>query len=171
MTSERGLTIIELLVLVAIVAVLLSLGTVYLLRARASGNEAAAVASLRAISAGQFSYSVSCGHGTYATTLVTLNRPAPGSNVPFLPPDLLGGATVLKSGYYLTVGPAATSTPGQRGCNGGDTATSYYASARPATYPSGGSRAFAVTAGGQMWQVLAAAPPAEPFGPPSSPVQ
>ena len=50
---SRGLTTIELLILVAIVAVLLSLGTVHLLRARASGNEAAAVASLRAILAGR----------------------------------------------------------------------------------------------------------------------
>jgi type II secretory pathway pseudopilin PulG len=171
MTSARGLTIVELLILVAIVAVLLSLGAVYLLRARASGNEAAAVASLRAIAAGQFSYSVSCGRGAFAASLLTLNRPAPGSNVPFLPPDLLGGSTVLKSGYYLTVGPAATSSPGQPGCNGGDTTTSYYASARPASYPSGGTRAFAITAGGQVWQALAALPPPEPFGPPASPVQ
>ena len=46
MISERGLTVVELLVLIAIVSILLSLGSVHLLRARASGNEAAAVASL-----------------------------------------------------------------------------------------------------------------------------
>jgi type II secretory pathway pseudopilin PulG len=171
MTSDRGLTIIELLILVAIAAVLIALGAVQLLRARASGNEAAAIASLRAIAAGQFSYSVSCGRGTFATSLLTLNRPAPGSCVPFLPPDLRGGATVLKSGYYLTVGPAATAGQGEPGCNGGETATSYYATARPSSYPAGGSRAFAVTAGGQVWQVFAALPPPEPFGPPSSPLQ
>ena len=171
MNAERGLTIVELLVLIGIVAVLLSLGAVHLLRARASGNEAAALAALRAISAGQVSYSVSCGRGTYATSLLTLNQPAPGSSVPFLPPDLLGGSTVLKSGYYLTIAPAATSSPGQPGCNGGETTTSYYATARPANYPSGGTRAFALTAAGQVWQALAALPPPEPFGPPASPVQ
>jgi len=139
------------------------------MRARASANESAAISSLRAISSGQIAYQQSCGRNGYATTLTSLGPPAPGQAA-YLSPELTLAALVVKSGYQVALTASALSSPGNPDCTGAATADGFYASAQPVSFGSSGSRSFAVATSGTIWQVSAAAPPVEPFGPPAVPI-
>jgi type IV pilus assembly protein PilA len=63
--KRRGFSLIELLVVVAVVLILAAVAIPNLIRARRAANEASAVASLRAISSGQMAYRHT--QGVYAT--------------------------------------------------------------------------------------------------------
>jgi hypothetical protein len=51
------------------------------------------------------------------------------------------------------------------------TITAYYATARPMSNGTTGTRSFAVNAGNTIWQVAGATAPTEPFGAPATPIQ
>lgn len=171
-TGERGMTLVELLVMICIVCVLMLIGVVQLLRARARGYETSAVASLRVIAQGQITYSVACGRGGFAPDLVVLGRSVPGSTTPFVPTELSGSLTTMKGQYVFLVRPATNGVPYKVDCNGTTNTTAYYASARPLTYGvSGGTQSFATSLNGVVWALNAASPPTEPFGPPAAPFQ
>lgn len=167
-SSEQGFTLIELLIVVAIISILAAFSITNLMKTKQGANEVSAVASLQAISKAQVGYSTSCGNGGYATTLTTLGAPTPGTNEPYLSEDLTRAATPLKAGYIFTLGPGADAAPGENDCNGTATQSAYYATAVPQTFGQTGSRSFAMNARGTIWQVYAATPPAEPFGPPAT---
>ena len=170
-SSERGMTLVELLVIVCIVVVLMTIGAVQLVRARTRGYEASAVASLRLIVAGQVAYSVSCGNGGFAPTLPVLSRTAPRLTEPFVPAELSSAAVTKKSQYLFTVHPASNAVPYRVDCYGTVNTTAFVATARPEDYGiSGGTLSFATLADGKIWSIAAAVPPAEPFGPPATPL-
>jgi len=66
--------------------------------------------------------------------------------------------------------PGAGSAPGPADCGGFPTITAFYVTGLPWSTTTG-TRRFAVTAQGQIWQNLGGAPPSEPFGPPATPIQ
>ena len=169
--GEQGFTLIELLIVVAIISVIAAIAVPGLLRARMTGNETSAIASLKAVTSSQVAYSASCGSNGYASSFVVLGTPAPGTTEGFISADLGLVAAPVKSGYKFTLGAGAGSVAGPNDCNGTATITAYLSTGIPSSFGSTGGRSFSTNAGNTIWQVSAAAAPTEPFGAPAIPIQ
>jgi prepilin-type N-terminal cleavage/methylation domain-containing protein len=163
---HSGFTVIELLIVVAIIAVLAAIAVPGLLRARMSSNEVSAQSSLRVVNLAQERYASSCGNDNYATTFSALaTRPA-GATEAFIPAEL-SAPQPTKAGYVFTLAPGAGALTGDADCNGIETRTSYFAAAVPEWFGFSGSRSFATNQGDTIWWVSAGTAPVEPFGPPA----
>lgn len=168
-SRQSGFTLIELLIVVAIISIVAALATAGLLRSRMTANEVSAIATMKVTLTAQKVYQASCGRGAYATSYLVLGTPV-GPGTAFISSDLGTVASPQKSGYTFSMAPGAGSAPGPPDCGGFPTITAFYVSGLPWSTTTG-TRRFAVTAQGQIWQNLGGAPPAEPFGPPATPIQ
>jgi type IV pilus assembly protein PilA len=168
--EDLGFTLVELLIVVAIVSIIAAIASAGLMRSRAAANEASAIQSIRVTSSSQKAYAVACGRGAYAASYVVLGTPPPGGGPGFISEDLAMVVNPLKSGYTFTLAAGAGSAAGPIDCNGSGTITAFYASAVPFS-TSSGARSFAINGNGTIWWLSGPNPPVEPFGPPAAPLQ
>lgn len=162
-TLQSGFTLVELLIVIAVIGIVSAISVPAMLRARRAGNEAAAIGSLRALNSAESSYAAAAGKGGFSPTLATLAASCPGSTAGFISPDL-GTNAVVKSGYTVTLADGAGAVNGRLDCNGVQSRSAFYATAAPLTFGSSGNRAFAIDAGGTVFQETASGtPPPEPL--------
>jgi prepilin-type N-terminal cleavage/methylation domain-containing protein len=101
--NARGFSLIELLIVVAIILVIAAIAIPNLLRAKISANEASAVSSLRSVSTAQISYRITFPEVGYASSIDKLG---PGSPATSSAADLLNSnlatAPFQHSGYTFS---------------------------------------------------------------------
>ena len=125
-----GFTLIELMVVLAIIAIVMAIAFTEYRNLKARGNEASALSSMRSIAAAQWQFATTCGKMKYATTLPALGQPVPATGASFLSPDLTEAETIEKSGYVIRMAgkPLIEAPPA---CNGAPVANGYAAAADP----------------------------------------
>jgi type IV pilus assembly protein PilA len=109
--KQKGFSLIELLIVVAIILIIAAIAIPNLLRSKMAANEASAVGSLRTLNTAAVTFSTS--YGGYPPTLAALLPPASGnasSTAADLVDSVLGGGT--KSGYAFTWTAANSDTNG-----------------------------------------------------------
>jgi len=112
---QRGFSLIELLIVVAIILIIAAIAVPSLLKARIAANESSAVSSVRQIKTSEMLYASAYPAVGYAVQLADLGGPepcTPSSATACLVPDPLSGAgpgTQGKSGYvFSAVGSSAS---------------------------------------------------------------
>ncbi len=133
--NKKGFTLIEMMIVVAIIAILVGIALPNMLGSRRAANERAALAELRTIGTAAEAYFVRenqypDGTAVFFDTL---------QNDDFLPSNPYdgAGASITKSGYTIEVVSSNTET--------------YNVTATPQNDRQG-KRCFAVTSGGVLWQ-------------------
>jgi prepilin-type N-terminal cleavage/methylation domain-containing protein len=121
--NTHGFTLIELMIVVAIIAIIAAIAIPNLLRSRMQSNESAAIGNLRTIVGAEVAYHAA--NYQYATDFNTLTSATP--------PYLDGNWSVAKSGYNYVLG--------------GD-ASNFTANANAVQYGVTGSRGFYTDASG-----------------------
>ena len=105
--KQKGFSLIELLIVVAIILIIAAIAIPNLLRSKMAANEASAVATLRTYNTAIVSYDTT--YNTDPATNLSQLGPAttPSSTAADLVDNLLGSATPNKSGYTFTYAPTA----------------------------------------------------------------
>jgi type IV pilus assembly protein PilA len=137
--DSRGFTLIELLLVMLILGILLTISLANYKQARLRGAEASAIGSLSAINQAQFAYMHTCGNQKFAPRLPSLGKNNPGTNAPYLSPDLTGGEEVVKSGYKILMEGTEVTEPLQT-CTGDIPVEAYHITADPVRPGSTGNR-------------------------------
>lgn len=145
--KDDGFTLVEIMIVVAIIAALSALAIPNLLRSRVTANEAMAQATLKRISTSIESYAAG-NDGVYPTSIDVLI----GENPPYLNEDYTSGT---RNGYVFSC-PTMTSS-------------SYSCTARPVDCGTTGTKSWVVNTGAVMTEDADCVPSGGGGGPPGPP--
>lgn len=124
--QQRGFSLIELLIVIAIILIILSIALPQMSKSKMHAQEMSAVAEVRTINQAQIQYQSQ--FGTYATALAQLGPPAAGGGAEgpqaanLIPGSLSSGSTsgynfaiaATPGGYSITAVPKAFGSTGRR---------------------------------------------------------
>jgi type IV pilus assembly protein PilA len=145
MRRQRGFSLIELLIVVAIILVIAAIAIPSLLRAKISANESSAIESLRNVVTAEVSYQTTFAQVGYAANILSLGPGAGNQTCPAAGPAI-GNACLLDAVLSGAVGGSAVKSGygfealGQNAVAG--IFRSYTAAAVPTSYNSTGTRDF-----------------------------
>src|ERR1035438_1950906 len=112
--SAQGFSLIELLIVVAIILIIAAIAIPNLLRSRIAANQASAVGSLRTLNTAEITYSSTYNVG-FTGHMNNLQPPAAAANPTSTAAGLIDSVLALgsKSGYSFTYSPGPTDTTGR----------------------------------------------------------